>query len=112
MPVMVTTFAFFELLDELLSASELTEDELLIAATLLDEIMGAAELELMGVVLGESPPPPPPQADIASIKAPNALYLDRLFIRFTDSLVCGCQIINILKCADYHKMERVAVSPI
>ena len=57
-PVMVTTFPFLELLDELLSTSELTEDELLIAATLLDEIMGAAELELMEVVLGESPPPP------------------------------------------------------
>ena len=72
---MVTTFPFFELLDELLSASELTDDELLIAAALLDEFTGAAELELMGVVLGDPPPPPPPpQADNVSINAINKPY--------------------------------------
>ena len=80
MPVIVTTFPFLELLDELLSASELTEDELiedelLIIATLLDELDIAGALEAIGVLLGD--PPPPPQADKVSI---NATPIKNFFI--------------------------------
>ncbi len=80
---MVTTFAFFELLDELLSASELTEEEELIeeellgAEMLLDEVV-ATELGLTGVLSAD--PPPPPQADKVSINVINKPYGEIIFI--------------------------------